>query len=83
MEEEVKQIASGNFDKDSCLEKNLEWFEARYQELEATLSRSRVNDFGRTLSPTRDSLKHWRKLDAFETSTNTPVNGARGKTRSQ
>ena len=37
MEEEVKQIATGTFDKEFCLEKNLEWFEERYRELEASL----------------------------------------------
>ena len=41
MEKEVKHIATGVIDKEYCLEKNLDWFEERYEELEARL----VSDF--------------------------------------
>ena len=37
MEDEVRQIATGTFDKEICLEKNLDWFEERYKELEFSL----------------------------------------------
>lgn len=66
MEKEVGQIAKGKLDKAECLSKNLAWFESRYVELEQSLSRNRINDFARSLVPTRESLRYWRKLGAFE-----------------
>lgn len=66
MEEEVKLIASGEFDKEYCLEKNLDWFEKRYWEFEKSLSRNRVGDFGRDLCPIPESLKKWRKYGVFD-----------------
>lgn len=66
MEEEVKQVAAGDIEKDYCLEKNLEWFEQRYSELEQSLTRERVFEFGRNLRSSRDYLRHLQKFDAFE-----------------
>ena len=66
MEDEVKQIANGNLDKESCVEQNLSWFEDRYNEFEQSLSRGRVNDFARDLTTTRESRRYWRNLGAFE-----------------
>ena len=66
MESEVKQIATGSLDKASCLEKNLSWFEARYGELESSLSRQRINEFAIVLAPTKVGLLHWKGLGAFE-----------------
>jgi DNA topoisomerase IA len=85
MEEEVKQIALGTFDKDVCLQKNLEWFEARFQELERSLSRERLGEFSGSLCPTRNSLRFWRQLGAFEPkekdAPNRQVSKARKKVR--
>ncbi|KAL3939460.1 MAG: hypothetical protein SGBAC_005824 [Bacillariaceae sp.] len=66
MEEEVKQIAMGVFEKDECVKNNLDWFESRYQEFFESLSRDRVNEFARELSPTPKSLEEWRKTGVFE-----------------
>ncbi|CAJ1946564.1 unnamed protein product [Cylindrotheca closterium] len=66
MEEEVKQIALGVFEKDECVQTNLDWFESRYQEFFESLSRDRVNEFARELSPTSKSLENWRKTGVFE-----------------
>jgi len=66
MEEEVKQIALGTLDKDFCLQKNLQWFQERYQELDTSLSRQRINQFGHSLCPTSNSLRYWRRLNVFE-----------------
>ena len=66
MEEEVKQIANGKLGKDECVTQNLAWFQARYNELEESLSRQRINEFAKSLSPTNMSLKYWRKLGVFE-----------------
>lgn len=66
MEEEVKQIASGNIEKDFCLEKNLDWFEDRYAELEGSLTRDRLDEFASNLRPRRDYLRYLQKFDAFE-----------------
>ena len=66
MEEEVKEVARGEIQKDDCLEKNLDWFERRYCELEGSLTRERVDQFGRSLRSTRDHLRHLQTLGAFE-----------------
>jgi DNA topoisomerase-3 len=66
MEEEVKQIANGELDKSTCVDRNLAWFEARYDELVKSLSRDRLNEFARALRPTKDALHYWRRLGAFE-----------------
>lgn len=66
METEVKEIALGNIEKDYCLEKNLDWFESRYVELEESLTRHRIGDFGRKLRSTNDYLRYLRSLGAFE-----------------
>ena len=66
MEEEVKQIANGTMSKEDCLNKNLSWFEAKYHELFAALSKERINQFGRSLCKTEESLMRWRRLGAFE-----------------
>ena len=69
MEAEVKQIADGNLDKADCLEKNLSWFESRFNELEESLSRQRVKEFASDLCPTSVGLRHWKRLGAFEPTT--------------
>jgi len=66
MEQEVKQIALGQIDKDSCIEDNLTWFEQRYTELESSLTRDRVHKFGEDLLPFPQYVKYLRGLDAFE-----------------
>ena len=66
MEDEVKQIAKGTFEKDYCLEKNLDWFEERYMELEQSLSRKRVKEFGKSLTARKHDIHRWRGLGAFE-----------------
>jgi DNA topoisomerase-3 len=66
MEAEVKQIATGELEKDECLEKNLAWFEARYHQFVASLTRKRLNKFETSLRPTKQSLGHWRRLGVFE-----------------
>jgi len=82
MEQEVKQIASGMVDKDSILDKNLHWFEARYQELASIVSdNSRIKDFGRSLSPTRTSLKQWRNYGVFEELVKAPSINSSNKRR--
>jgi len=73
MEEEAKQIAMGTFDKDYCLEKNLDWFEERYRELESSLNRKRVKEFGKGLSAIKDYLNYWRSLGAFEPKSENPL----------
>ncbi|KAL7548499.1 hypothetical protein ACHAWF_011781 [Thalassiosira exigua] len=66
MEEEVKQIALGRIEKDFCIEKNLDWFEERYDELEGSLTRDRVGQFGSTLRSPRDYLRYLQSLGSFE-----------------
>jgi len=66
MEEEVKEVAMGNIDKDFCLEKNLNWFEDRYAELEGSLTRERIGQFGSNLRSTRDYLRYLQRFDTFE-----------------
>ena len=64
MEQEVKQIARGEIDKESCVQNNLKWFEKRYSELEESLTRDRIYEFGEDL--TASNLKYLESLDAFE-----------------
>lgn len=66
MEEEVKEIAAGKIEKDYCLEKNLDWFEARYAELENSLTRERVGEFGQGLMSMRDYLRKLQSFGTFE-----------------
>ena len=66
MEDEVKQIAKGTIEKNYCLEKNLDWFEERYIELEESLTRNRVKDFGNSLGARKDDIRRWKALGAFE-----------------
>ena len=66
MEEEVKQISRKEIEKEACVEQNLNWFEQRYSELERSLTRERVNEFGKDLMPTREYLRYLQRLDAFE-----------------
>ena len=66
MEDEVKQIAKGTFEKDYCLEKNLDWFEDRYMELEQSLDRKRIKEFGKILTERKDDIRRWKALGAFE-----------------
>jgi DNA topoisomerase-3 len=66
MEQEVKQIAMGERDKSECVEENLAWFEARYNELVASFSQQRLSEFSKSLLPTKDSLRYWQRLGAFE-----------------
>lgn len=69
MEGEVKQIASGTLSKDQVVGQNLEWFNERYCELEASLTRDRVAAFAEALQPIGPALKHWRRLGAFQEGT--------------
>eukprot|EP00956_Cyclotella_meneghiniana_P020539 scaffold36358_cov72-Cyclotella_meneghiniana.AAC.4 len=64
MEQEVKQIARGEIDKESCVKNYLEWFEKRYSELEEILTRDRIHEFGQDL--TASNLKYLESLHAFE-----------------
>ena len=66
IEEEVKQIALGEVEKENCVSQNLAWFEDRYSELENSLTRERVGEFGKNLVSTRDYLRYLGKLDVFE-----------------
>jgi len=66
MEDEVKGIASGLMEKDHCLEKNLDWFEERYRELERSLDRKRIKEFGKSLSARKTDLNVWRAQGVFE-----------------
>lgn len=66
MEEEMKEIAKGNIVKEAALIKNLDWFEDRYNELEESLTRDRVNNFGNNLGPTNKYLQYLQRLGAFE-----------------
>ena len=61
MEAEVKQIASGELDKDTVVARNLAWFRGRFDELEASLTHERVGGFSRALRPMRDQLRDWRR----------------------
>ncbi|CAB9507569.1 dependent RNA helicase [Seminavis robusta] len=82
MEDEVKQIALGKLDKEACVAKNLAWFEGRYKELFASLSRERIQKFGKSLVPTKTSLGYWRKLGAFEAPVEAPNKWRGGPTNS-
>ena len=66
MENEVKLIADGVLDKDECLKNNLAWFEKRFQELESSLTKQRVNQVGRSFKPMKDGLRDWQHLNVFE-----------------
>jgi DNA topoisomerase IA len=79
MEDEVKQIAKGTFEKDYCLEKNLDWFEERYMELEQSLSRKRIKEFGKSLTARKHDIHRWRGLGAFEAKKDIPPSSPRKK----
>ena len=81
MEDEVKQIAKGTFEKDYCVEKNLDWFEERYIELEGSLNRKRVKEFGKSLTARKDDIRRWKALGAFEPKRDTPPHSARKNQR--
>jgi len=65
MEAEVKQIAAGDCDKEAVVSENLEWFQARFAELEASLSKKRVDEFQQCLRPMKEQLKRWRLKGFF------------------
>jgi hypothetical protein len=73
--EQEKQIARGEIKKDMCVENNLSWFEQRYSELERSLTRDRVNEFGGALMKTQEYLRYLRRLDAFEPKIDKPNKG--------
>jgi superfamily II DNA/RNA helicase/DNA topoisomerase IA len=75
MEAEVKEIAKGEMTKEECLEKNLSWFRSKYETFYLTLSKDRINQFGRSLCTTHQSLMRWQKLGAFES----PVSSTTGQ----
>ncbi len=79
MEEEVTQIAKANIDKEFCLEKNLDWFEKRYDELEMSLTYERIGQFGKSLRSSNDQLRYLQKLGAFEAKVTTPNKGQNNK----
>jgi len=83
MEQEVKEIAMENIEKDFCLEKNLDWFEKRYTELERSLTYERVGKFGQGLRSSNDYLRYLAKLGAFEPKINTPNKGKQTKQTQQ
>lgn len=66
MEEEVKTIATGDLDKQACVDQNVSWFRTRYNEFVRSLSRGRLGNFERSMEDTRSSLQRWKKLGAFE-----------------
>lgn len=67
MEEEVKTIATGDLDKQACLESNLNWFRSQYIDFFESLSRQRLGVFERSMEETKATLKRWKNLGAFET----------------
>lgn len=73
--EQEKQIARGEIEKDMCVENNLSWFEQRYSELERSLTRDRVYEFGGALMKTQEYLRYLRRLDAFEPKIDKPNKG--------
>ena len=77
MEQEVKQIARGEIDKESCVQNNLKWFEKRYSELEESLTRDRIHEFGEDL--TASNLKYLESLDAFEPKVHIAAKGKEAK----
>lgn len=77
MEQEVKQIARGEIDKESCVQNNLKWFEKRYSELEESLTRDRIYEFGEDL--TVSNLKYLQSLDAFEPKVHISTKGKEAK----
>jgi len=81
MEEEVKQIARGTIEKEYCLEKNLDWFEERYLELEQSLDRKRIKEFGKSLTSRKDDMQFWKALGAFEPKKATPTFSPKKKKR--
>ena len=66
MEAEVRQIARGEISKDEVVGLNVKWFHERYRELEASLTRQRVDNFARALEPIGPALKRWRRAGAFK-----------------
>jgi DNA topoisomerase-3 len=73
MEAQVKQIATGLLDKDKCLDHNLRWFRSRYEQLVGSLSkRDHLDRFASSLEPTKDRLRFWKKLGAFEAPVSAP-----------
>ena len=66
MEEEVKQIARREIEKEACVDDNLDWFSKRYDELERILTRERVMEFGQELVQTKQYLAYLSRLNAFE-----------------
>ncbi len=79
MEEEVKLIAMGNIEKDFCLEKNLDWFEKRYTELEESLTYDKVGQFGKGLRTSNEYLRYLAKLGTFEPKVKMPNKGKQMK----
>ncbi len=79
MEQEVREIAIENIEKDFCLEKNLDWFEKRYTELEESLTYERVGQFGQSLRSSNDYLRYLTKLRAFEPKVTMPNKGQQSK----
>jgi hypothetical protein len=75
MEEEVKQIARGEIEKEACVEHNLSWFEKMYSELERSLTRDRVYEFGGTLMQTKEFLRYLHRLNSFEPNIDVPNKG--------
>ena len=84
MEAEVKQIARGELSQDETVGRNVEWFHERYRELEASLTRRRVDNFARALEPIGPALKRWRRAGAFKDAPEpTRVASSGGQQRSQ
>ena len=59
------------------MQNNLEWFEKRYSELEESLTRDRIYEFGQDL--TASNLKYLERLDAFEPKVHIAAKGREAK----
>jgi len=84
MEDECKQIAMGQLDKETCLKTNLSWFQSRYEELASSLTRDLLlNQFANTLRPLKDGLRYWKQYGVFEPKTIHNNNNRRATTNGQ
>eukprot|EP00522_Entomoneis_paludosa_P006817 CAMPEP_0172460258 /NCGR_PEP_ID=MMETSP1065-20121228/36187_1 /TAXON_ID=265537 /ORGANISM="Amphiprora paludosa, Strain CCMP125" /LENGTH=1488 /DNA_ID=CAMNT_0013215231 /DNA_START=259 /DNA_END=4725 /DNA_ORIENTATION=+ len=74
MEAECKQITLGKLDKETCMKKNLKWFEKRHQEMDIALTRDFLEStFRRTLQPLHTALGHWHHMRVFEPKIKRPI----------
>ena len=84
MEDECKQIAMGQLDKETCLKTNLSWFQSRYEELASSLTRDLLhNRFANTLRPLKEGLRYWKQYGVFEPKTIHNNSNRRATTKGQ